>query len=247
VKWWKGVLGLERDAPEGKSIIGSGDGLSEWANGGQLASRQDGDNFRTNRVTLADYQDRYTVGDAAVLGLAAAWACVNLLCGTQASLPLMVYRTVNGRRDVAPDHPLYRVLHDSPNADQTSLDYWEFTTACIELKGNSFSEVERRGDGSVVALDVPIAPDFVRSAGSAMALWSIASRTAVASAPFHRNGCFISAASAVRLLVDCRRWRSGVLLLRRLYRLSGLRLRHSGRARGRSVLSFPTSSSTASR
>jgi HK97 family phage portal protein len=136
--------------------------LSEWANGGQLASRQDGDNFRTNRVTLADYQDRYTVGDAAVLGLAAAWACVNLLCGTQASLPLMVYRTVNGRRDVAPDHPLYRVLHDSPNADQTSLDYWEFTTACIELKGNSFSEVERRGDGSVVALDVPIAPDFVQ-------------------------------------------------------------------------------------
>jgi len=164
VKWWKGALGLERDDSglERKAIIGLNDGLTEWVSGGQLASRQDGNNFRTNMVTLAEYHDRYTVGDAAVLGLAAAWACVNLLCGTQASLPLMVYRTANARRDVAPDHPLYRVLHDSPNADQTSLDYWEFITACIELKGNAFSEIERRGDGSVVALGVPIAPDFVQ-------------------------------------------------------------------------------------
>lgn len=162
VKWWKGALGLERDVSERKAIIGLGDGLSEWVNGGQLASRQDGTNFRTNQVTLADYSDSLATGDAAVLGLAAAWACVNLLCGTQASLPLMVYRTVNGRRDVAADHSLYRVLHDSPNADQTSVDYWEFVTACIELKGNSFSEIERRNDGSVIALDVPVAPDFVQ-------------------------------------------------------------------------------------
>src|SRR3546814_5123232 len=72
-------------------------------------------------VTLAEYQDSGAVGSAGVLGLAAAWACVNLLAGTIASLPLMVYRTGrDGRRNVATDHPLYRVLHDSPNADQTA-------------------------------------------------------------------------------------------------------------------------------
>jgi HK97 family phage portal protein len=87
---------------------------------------------------------------------------VNLLAGTIASLPLMVYRTRNNQREVAPDHPLYRVLHDSPNADQTALDYWEFIAASLELKGDGFSEVERRNDGSVIALDVPIPPDFVQ-------------------------------------------------------------------------------------
>jgi HK97 family phage portal protein len=162
VKWWKGALGLQRDDREleQKSIIGAGDSLSEWH--GALASRQDGTNFRTNTVTLADYQDHAATGDVAVLGLAAAWACINLLCGTQASLPLMVYRTKGASREVASDHPLYRVLHDSPNADQTSLDYWEFMTASIELKGNAYSEIERRNDGSVIALDVPLAPDLVQ-------------------------------------------------------------------------------------
>ena len=46
------------------------------------------------------------VSTASVLGLASAWACVNLLAGTIASLPLMVYRTRGGARVVATDHPL---------------------------------------------------------------------------------------------------------------------------------------------
>jgi len=36
------------------------------------------------------------VSTNSVLGLASAWACVNLLAGTIASLPLMVYRTKRG-------------------------------------------------------------------------------------------------------------------------------------------------------
>lgn len=91
-----------------------------------------------------------------VLGLSAVWACVNLLSGTIASLPLMVYRREGDRRTVARDHPLYRVLHDSPNYDQTAVDYWEFACASIELQGNAYSRVERSG-GRVVGLH-PVAP-----------------------------------------------------------------------------------------
>ena len=61
------------------------------------------------------------VTETGILGLSAAWACVNLLAGTIASLPIMVYRTdAAGNRVPARDHPLYRVLHDSPNYDQTA-------------------------------------------------------------------------------------------------------------------------------
>jgi HK97 family phage portal protein len=135
-------------------------GLEMWFPG--EASRQDGTNFRTNSVTLADFQDSGAAGASGVLGLAAAWACVNLLAGTIASLPLMVYRTDrDGRRTLAGDHPLYRVLHDSPNADQTALDFWEFVCASLELHGNSYCEVERANDGRVIALSPPMSPENI--------------------------------------------------------------------------------------
>ena len=94
-----------------------------------------------------------------VLGLSAVWACVNLLAGTIASLPMMVYRTDGkGARTVATDHPLYRVLHDSPNSLQTALDFWEFICASIELWGNGYARKIKNGD-KVVGL-VPIMPDL---------------------------------------------------------------------------------------
>lgn len=132
--------------------------LDAWA-----ASRHDGSNFRTNMVTLAEYQDSGAATASSVLALSAAWACVNLLAGTIASLPLMVYRRDRqGRRTVAADHPLYRVLHDSPNADQTAVDFWEFICASLELRGDAFAEVERGTGGRVVALSPPILPELVQ-------------------------------------------------------------------------------------
>lgn len=125
---------------------------------GQWASRQDGDNFRTNRVTLAEHDDRRTASSA--MSLSATWACVNLIAGTTASLPLMVYRTTNGVRAVARDHPLYRLLHDAPNADQTAVDFLEIVAASIELQGNAFAEKQMTDRGVIVAL-TPIRPDIV--------------------------------------------------------------------------------------
>ena len=126
-----------------------------------FASRQDGVNFRTNQVTLAEYQDHHATGTAAALSLSAVWACVNLLSGTIASLPLMVYIMQAGRRVVADQHPLYYRLHDRPNHDQTALDFWDFVSATIELRGNGYSEIIR-APGNVITLDVPIAPEFVQ-------------------------------------------------------------------------------------
>lgn len=114
------------------------------------------------------------VTDDSVLSLSAAWACVNLLAGTIASLPLMVYRTSpDGSRTPARDHPLYRVLHDSPNADQTALDFWEFGCACIELRGNMYARVTRAA-GRVIDLQpigVPVSV-YRRDNGSLGYRWS---------------------------------------------------------------------------
>ena len=94
---------------------------------------------------------------ASVMGLSAAWACVNLLMGTIGSLPLMVYSTTAaGGREVAKDHWLYRLLHDSPNSLQTAVDFWEFMAGSIELEGNGFARKVKNG-GRVVSL-VPVPP-----------------------------------------------------------------------------------------
>ncbi|MGW9230577.1 phage portal protein [Pseudorhizobium sp. NPDC055634] len=100
------------------------------------------------------------VSDDTALSLSAVWACTNLLAGTIASLPLMVYRTdPQGRRTVARDHRLYRVLHDSPNYDQTAVDFWEFVSASLELWGNAYARIERTGK-EVTGLH-PVAPNLV--------------------------------------------------------------------------------------
>jgi HK97 family phage portal protein len=127
-----------------------------------LASTENGNNFVTNQVTLAEYRDLRLASAGAAVGLSATWACVQLIAGTIASLPLMVYRTdANGIRRVARDHPLYFVLHDSPNYDQTAVDFWEFMAAAVELQGNAYALMERRSDGALNALH-PIRPDPVR-------------------------------------------------------------------------------------
>ena len=160
------LLSRLANAFRGKAIvpIGQGGDLAGYYNGaasGFGVSREDGDNFKTNKVTLAEFSDRYAVGTAAALSLSAVWACVNLLSGTIASLPLMVYRDKGAKRVVADDHPLFYMLHDSPNADQTAVDFWDFVAATIELRGNGYAEIKRNGGGRPFALGVPFPPELV--------------------------------------------------------------------------------------
>lgn len=115
------------------------------------------------------------IGGDVALSLSAVWACVNLIAGTCATLPFMVYRTgPGGARSVIGDHPLYRLLHDSPNYDQTAVDFWEFVFASIELQGNAYARVIRTG--SKVTGLYPIAPQIVgvrrRSDGVIEYRWS---------------------------------------------------------------------------
>lgn len=126
-------------------------------------STENTDNFVRNQVTVAQVADVLVRRGQNALGLSATWACVNLLAGTISSLPLMVYRTDrSGIRGVAREHPLYYVLHDSPNFDQTSVDFWEYMVAGIEVQGNAYATIEKRPDGSIYSL-TPVRPDLVKA------------------------------------------------------------------------------------
>lgn len=209
MKWWKAMLGLERDGLETKEIIGQG-ALGEWAG----ASRHDGDNFRTNMVTLAQFQD--AGGNGNPTGLSATWACTGLIAGTGGSLPCAVYRSGDGIQTEARDHPLYRVLRESPNFDQTPLDFFEFIFASIELQGNAYASLERRGDGSVYSL-TPIRPDLVtvrrKASGFLEYSWTEDGRRHVRDVAdvLHIRGPMGNALGGLSVLSACRGVFSGAL------------------------------------
>lgn len=113
------------------------------------------------------------------LALAAVWGCVNLISGTISSLPLQLYQDDGkGARKQRRDLSLYGVLHDSPNLDQTALDFWDFMSMSIELWGNAYARIERLG-GKVVAL-VPVWPNRVsvkrETSGALRYRWTADSR-----------------------------------------------------------------------
>lgn len=188
--------------------IGGAKDIEPWRGG--MASTEHGNNFTTNQVTLADYRDRLLGSANAAIGYSATWACISLICGTAGSLPLMVYRTdAKGIRTVAKDHPLYFVLHDSPNYDQTAVDFWEFVFASIELSGNAYAEIERRANGDLSALH-PIRPDAVKvrrkDSGELEYEWTDNGRRIVRDGDriLHVRGPFGDAISGVSTLSACR-------------------------------------------
>lgn len=102
-----------------------------------------------------------TVTPSTAESLSTVQACVSAISETIASLPLSVYRKTDTGREKATDHPLYRVLHDSPNERQSALEFREMMTAAMLLRGNAYARIVRGSDGQVRQL-LPIHPDKVR-------------------------------------------------------------------------------------
>lgn len=91
--------------------------------------------------------------------LGVVYSCVKVLAETVGSLPLMVYRSAKAGKERATNHPLYRVLHDSPNPEMTSMQWRETAMAHLCLQGNHFSEIVF--DGTKVKELWPIPPNLV--------------------------------------------------------------------------------------
>jgi HK97 family phage portal protein len=92
--------------------------------------------------------------------VSAVYACVRLIAGSIASLPLPIYeRTPKGRMRID-DHPLYWTLNEEPTPRFTASTMWEFITKSVLLRGDGFAVIVRDRAGRVVEL-VPMDPDNV--------------------------------------------------------------------------------------
>ncbi len=109
-----------------------------------------------------------SVNETTAQRVSAVYACVQAISETVASLPLILFKRNGEDRERAVDHPLYRVLHDMANPEQTALEFREYLQACVLLRGNGYARIVRGLDGQVSEL-WPLSPDrvsVVRAAGN---------------------------------------------------------------------------------
>lgn len=88
------------------------------------------------------------------LNLSAFWACTRVTAQTIASLSLEVMeRRSDGARVRVSAHPLQELLDENPNADQTSIEFWEGRVLGLCTSGNGFAEKVYSGRGALIALN----------------------------------------------------------------------------------------------
>lgn len=87
------------------------------------------------------------------MNLSAYWAGTRIKSQTVASLSFDVMETrSDGVKVRAPDHDLQSLLDDSPNADQTAIEFWEGRVLGLCTSGNGFAE-KVESSGRLVALN----------------------------------------------------------------------------------------------
>jgi HK97 family phage portal protein len=103
-----------------------------------------------------------TVTPETAMRLAAVFSCIRVRSESLASCPLVLYKRLpNGGKIRATEHPLYPVLHNSPNQWQTSVEWIEMMQAHLDLRGNAFSRIVPGPRGAIDQL-IPLHPDLVQ-------------------------------------------------------------------------------------
>jgi HK97 family phage portal protein len=88
-------------------------------------------------------------------------AAIKIISETIASLPLNVYQEKGDKKERAPNHPLYEVLHYQANPEMTAYTFRETLQGHILNWGNGYAYIDRNGAGAVTAL-WPLMPNRTR-------------------------------------------------------------------------------------
>lgn len=100
------------------------------------------------------------VNEETALSNSAVWAAVSLIADDVSSLPLLLYKQnlEAGTKVRFYGHPLYRILHDTPNSEMSSMVARRVMQLGALLWGNGYAEIEWNGAGLPVAY-WPLSPD----------------------------------------------------------------------------------------
>ena len=98
------------------------------------------------------------VNQHTALQMSAVYACIRLLSETLAQLPLNIRRRTADGSELATSHPLYNILHNTPNPWMTSFSWRNSVMGHCVGWGNGYSYIIRNQLGEPRAL-LPLLPD----------------------------------------------------------------------------------------
>ena len=88
-------------------------------------------------------------------------ACMRVLSTSVAGLPLHIYRRLrDGGKEIAREHPLYRILHTKPNDWQTSVEWREQLMLHMLAHGQAFNE--KLYSGGQISQIIPLHPSRMK-------------------------------------------------------------------------------------
>lgn len=95
-----------------------------------------------------------SITEESAMAISTVYSCVTLIAETVASLPMNVYKErKGGGKDKAKYHPLFDLLHNSPNeSPMTKFSWMEAQTGHLLLRGNRFDYIEQNAIGQTAAL-----------------------------------------------------------------------------------------------
>lgn len=106
--------------------------------------------------SLASNYSGETITDTTALQLSAVMSCVGLLADSVASLPIKVFKTVDGKSvEIAP--PLWL---ENPAPTVTKYELMHQTVVSMALQGNAYLVLDRSNGGGVISV-TPCHPNFV--------------------------------------------------------------------------------------
>lgn len=99
-----------------------------------------------------------SVTDETAMRVAAVYACVRIISGAVANMPIGIKRRIDDRtREDATDHALWDVFHRRPNRWQKPAQFKRMMQAHVLLRGNAYSLKTRGVGGRVIGL-TPLHP-----------------------------------------------------------------------------------------
>ena len=93
------------------------------------------------------------LGVDGALQISTVWACIDRRATIIASLPFFAYDlAAGGMKELARASRLYALLHDSPNAVMTPMEFWRAMVMNHDLRGNAYARIDRDAAGEALAM-----------------------------------------------------------------------------------------------
>lgn len=93
-----------------------------------------------------------TVNEKTAMRVSTVYACVRLIAGAIAGLPIHVYqRETEGERERV-EHPYWNLLNEEPAPAYSAPSFWEWITAQVLLRGDGLAYLVRNRAGTVTSI-----------------------------------------------------------------------------------------------